>query len=67
MAPAPVGEHELADGTVIVVGEGGVISEINFVASAKTGDIIEIGCELVHFGTTSVTISWTKQVLLNKF
>jgi hypothetical protein len=28
MAPAPVGEHELADGTVIVVGEGGVISEI---------------------------------------
>ena len=28
MAPAPAGEHELADGTVIVVGEGGVISEI---------------------------------------
>ena len=33
------------------------MSEINFVASAKTGDIIEIGCELVRFGTTSVTIS----------
>ena len=30
---------------------------INFVASAKTGDIIEIGCQLVQFGTTSVTIS----------
>jgi hypothetical protein len=28
MSPAPAGEHELADGTVIVVGEGGVISEI---------------------------------------
>lgn len=28
MAPAPAGEHTLADGTVIVVGEGGVISEI---------------------------------------
>lgn len=28
MTPAPAGEHELADGTVIVVGEGGVISEI---------------------------------------
>ena len=27
-APAPAGEHELADGTVIVVGEGGVISEV---------------------------------------
>lgn len=27
-APAPAGEHTLADGTVIVVGEGGVITEI---------------------------------------
>ena len=27
-APAPAGEHELADGTKIVVGEGGVITEI---------------------------------------
>ena len=26
--PAPVGEHELADGTYIVLGEGGVIAEI---------------------------------------
>jgi acyl-CoA hydrolase len=33
------------------------MSEINFVSSAKTGDIVEIGCELVQFGTTSVTIS----------
>lgn len=28
MSPAPAGEHELADGTVIVVGEGGVITEV---------------------------------------
>lgn len=34
-----------------------MMSEINFVASAKTGDIVEIGCELVSFGTTSITIS----------
>lgn len=27
-APAPVGEHELADGTKIVVGEGGVIEAV---------------------------------------
>lgn len=27
-APAPVGEHQLSDGTVIVVGEGGVIAEV---------------------------------------
>jgi acyl-CoA thioesterase YciA len=33
------------------------MSEINFVSSAKLGDIVEIGCELVQFGTTSVTIS----------
>ena len=26
--PAPVGEHKLSDGTVIVVGDGGVISEV---------------------------------------
>jgi hypothetical protein len=28
MSPAPAGEHELADGTIIVVGEGGVITEV---------------------------------------
>ena len=33
------------------------MSEVNFVASAKLGDIIEIGCELVNFGKTSITIA----------
>lgn len=33
------------------------MSEVNFISSAKLGDVIEIGCELVSFGTTSVTIS----------
>ena len=33
------------------------MSEVNFVSSAKLGDIVEIGCELVQFGTTSVTIA----------
>jgi len=33
------------------------MSEINFVNTAKTGDIAEIGCQLVSFGTTSVTLS----------
>ncbi|MFZ4928252.1 acyl-CoA thioesterase [Chryseobacterium sp. Mn2064] len=32
------------------------ISEINFVSSAKQGDIIEIGIEAIHFGSTSVTL-----------
>jgi len=32
------------------------ISEINFVSSAKQGDIIEIGIEAVHFGSSSITL-----------
>lgn len=32
------------------------MSEINFNASAKTGDIIEIGLAVVKFGTTSLTL-----------
>ena len=33
------------------------MSEINFVSTAKTGDIAEIGCELVSLGNTSITIA----------
>jgi acyl-CoA hydrolase len=33
------------------------MSEVNFLSSAKIGDIIEIGCELVEFGRTSITIA----------
>ena len=32
------------------------ISEINFVSSAKQGDIIEMGIEAVSFGRTSLTM-----------
>lgn len=32
------------------------MSEINFLKPAKVGDIIEIGCELIKFGTTSISI-----------
>ncbi|GHE23696.1 acyl-CoA thioesterase [Sphingobacterium griseoflavum] len=32
------------------------ISEINFVSSAKKGDIIEMGIEAVNFGRTSLTM-----------
>lgn len=32
------------------------ISEINFVSSAKQGDIIEIGIEVTNFGHTSITL-----------
>lgn len=47
------------------------ISEINFVSSAKQGDIIEIGIEATEFGKTSITLAcnvrnmMTRQTILN--
>lgn len=32
------------------------ISEINFMSSAKQGDIVEIGIDVVKFGTTSLVL-----------
>lgn len=32
------------------------ISEINFISSAKQGDIVEIGIEVSAFGSTSITL-----------
>ena len=32
------------------------MSEINFMASAKKGDIVEIGMEVIKFGNTSITL-----------
>jgi len=32
------------------------MSEINFRSSAKQGDIVEIGIDVVQFGTTSITL-----------
>ncbi|BDS06962.1 acyl-CoA thioesterase [Oceaniferula spumae] len=32
------------------------ISEINFVSSAKFGDVVEIGFEAIAFGTSSITM-----------
>lgn len=40
------------------------MSEIDFVSSAKLGDIIEIGMETVRFGTSSITV---RCVVRNKF
>jgi acyl-CoA thioesterase YciA len=33
-----------------------LMSEINFVSSARSGDIIEIGCETLNFGRTSIAV-----------
>lgn len=54
-------DEEASIFTMCQLGDGNIVtkamSEINFVSSAKTGDIVEIGCELVSVGTTSITIS----------
>lgn len=42
-APAPAGEHELEDGTKVVVGEGGVITEV--VAAQATPDAVDYSKE----------------------
>ncbi len=47
------------------------ISEINFVSSAKQGDVIEIGLAFQSIGTTSITFScmvrnvFTKKVIIS--
>lgn len=35
------------------------MSSINFRAPAKLGDIVEIGCDVVRIGRTSITVSCT--------
>lgn len=39
------------------------MSEINFMSSAKQGDIVEIGIDVIKFGTTSLVL---KSVVRNK-
>ena len=42
------------------------ISEINFVSSAKQGDVIEMGVEVVKLGTTSITLHALVRNLMTK-
>lgn len=42
------------------------MSEIDFVSSAKLGDIIEIGMETVKFGRTSITVRCEVRNKFNK-
>lgn len=47
------------------------ISEINFVSSAKQGDIVEIGIEVLSFGRTSLSLrcevrnKMTRQIIIH--
>lgn len=53
-------DEELALYTIVQLENSKVVtkymSEINFKSSARQGDIIEIGIDVVHFGTTSITL-----------
>lgn len=53
-------DEESAIYVICQLGKGNIatkfMSEIDFVSSAKLGDIIEIGMQTVQFGKTSITI-----------
>ena len=53
-------DEELALYTIVQLENSKVVtkymSEINFKSSARQGDVIEIGIDVVHFGTTSITL-----------
>lgn len=34
-----------------------LMSAVDFVSSGRVGDIVEIGCEVLEIGTTSITVS----------
>lgn len=42
------------------------ISEINFVSSAKQGEVVEMGVEVVAAGTTSITLHAVVRNLMSK-
>jgi acyl-CoA hydrolase len=54
-------DEEAAIYAIIQLGTNGCvtkyISEINFISSAKQGDIIELGIKAIHFGRTSLTLT----------
>jgi acyl-CoA hydrolase len=53
-------DEEAAIYSIIQLGTNGCvtkfISEINFINSAKQGDIVELGIKATHFGRTSLTL-----------
>jgi len=54
-------DEEAAIYTIVQLGTNGCVtkymSEINFINSAKQGDIIELGIKATHFGNTSITLT----------
>ena len=54
-------DEEAAIYAIIQLGTNGCVtkymSEINFINSAKQGDILELGIKATHFGRTSITLT----------
>jgi acyl-CoA hydrolase len=54
-------DEEAAIYSIIQLGTNGCVtkymSEINFISSAKQGDIIELGIKAIHFGRTSLSLT----------
>lgn len=54
-------DEEAAIYSIIQLGTNGCVtkymSEINFITSAKQGDIVELGIKATHFGRTSLTLT----------
>jgi len=63
-------DEEAAIFVLCQLGKGRIVtkymSEINFVSSAKLGDVIEIGMETVKFGRTSITVKCEVRTKFNR-
>ena len=63
-------DEELALYTIVQLENSKVVtkhmSEINFRSSAKQGDIIEIGIDVVKFGTTSLTLKCVARNMMTR-
>ncbi|MES2239123.1 MAG: hotdog domain-containing protein [Bacteroidota bacterium] len=63
-------DEELALYTIIQFENSKVVtkymSEINFTSSAKQGDVIEIGIDVVRFGTTSITLKCAARNMMTR-
>jgi hypothetical protein len=51
--PAPVGEHQLEDGTIIVLGDNGVIMEIKMVEGTMPPMVEDMGAKFSAFETST--------------
>lgn len=53
-------DEEAAIFSICQLGSSNIVTKamsvIDFVQTVKTGDIVEIGCDVVKFGTTSITV-----------